>query len=483
MKSLVFYSWQSDLPNSTNRGFIETALEKATKTIRNDNSIQVEPVIDRDTAGVPGAPDIASTIFAKIEKANVFVCDISLINQGDKSRLTPNPNVLLELGFAIKALSWNRIVMVMNTAFGEPELLPFDLRMRRVVTYGAPETTADKSSERKILDSKLEAALRTIFEHKKTDAIGEQIQPLSILEETTKAVAEDKSNVASLIRRYMASLVSDLRQISPRYESGTMGEDKLIEALASTQDKVSGFFSLAEKIATSDSPLVGSTALYKAFENLLVNYNPQKNFTNYDMRDGDFFKFLGHEMFIGFIGCLMRENHWLIIANLLQQEFYLENPEDRRPRMVSFEYICQPIDLIEHWNKTLNPRKISPQGELLQSRYANSNSESVMSLSMLKDADFFLYLRSSFREAEESTRWLPPLYPYMDEAPRFLIESTSKRNAENLLAPLGIQKTYEFEAKYVKAIGWLSQWCLHRGAMPSRIGKWWAFKAADFGSR
>ena len=59
--SVVFYSWQSDLPNATNRGFIQTALEKAAKAIREDDSIHVEPVVDRDIQGVPGSPNIAAT--------------------------------------------------------------------------------------------------------------------------------------------------------------------------------------------------------------------------------------------------------------------------------------------------------------------------------------------------------------------------------------------------------------------------------------
>jgi len=46
MECKVFYSWQTDLPNSTNRGFIQTALEKAAKSIRDDESIVIEPVID-----------------------------------------------------------------------------------------------------------------------------------------------------------------------------------------------------------------------------------------------------------------------------------------------------------------------------------------------------------------------------------------------------------------------------------------------------
>ena len=116
----VFYSWQSDLPNSTNRGFIEKALNNAAKAIRNDDSIKVELAIDRDTQDVPGSPDIPSAIVEKIEKSQIFVCDVSIINKRSKFRKTPNPNVLFELGYAIKTLGLERIVMVMNTAFGKP---------------------------------------------------------------------------------------------------------------------------------------------------------------------------------------------------------------------------------------------------------------------------------------------------------------------------------------------------------------------------
>src|SRR5207302_9978988 len=98
-----------------NRGFIHTALEAATKTLREDGSVQVDPVVDRDTAGVPGSPDISSTIFGKIEQALIFVCDVSIINQGKgERRLTPNPNVLIELGYALRALGPHRIIMAMN---------------------------------------------------------------------------------------------------------------------------------------------------------------------------------------------------------------------------------------------------------------------------------------------------------------------------------------------------------------------------------
>ncbi|MBI3910253.1 MAG: pentapeptide repeat-containing protein [Armatimonadetes bacterium] len=165
MADMVFYSWQSDLPNATNRGFIQTALEAATKAIRDDESIQVEPVVDRDTAGVPGSPDISSTILGKIDQAQVFVCDVSIINQETKeeTRLTPNPNVLIELGYALKALGQQRIIMVMNTASGTPAQLPFDLQLKRVLTYNAPPEASERAPERKNLQRALEAGLRAIL--------------------------------------------------------------------------------------------------------------------------------------------------------------------------------------------------------------------------------------------------------------------------------------------------------------------------------
>src|SRR5262245_55083696 len=78
----VFYSWQADLPGSANRNFILTALEAAAKAIRRDDSIEVEPVIDRDTQGLAGCPDIGAAIFSKIEQAQVFVCDVSIVSPG-----------------------------------------------------------------------------------------------------------------------------------------------------------------------------------------------------------------------------------------------------------------------------------------------------------------------------------------------------------------------------------------------------------------
>src|SRR5260370_17929679 len=122
-KTIIFYSWQSDLPKKTNRGFIEQALKNAVKAIRDDDSVQIEPVFDRDTKDIPGSPDIVKTIFDKVRRAQVFVCDVSIINRGS-TRLAPNPNVVAEWGNAFGGLGAERIVTVLDTAYRKQEYLP-----------------------------------------------------------------------------------------------------------------------------------------------------------------------------------------------------------------------------------------------------------------------------------------------------------------------------------------------------------------------
>jgi hypothetical protein len=155
----VFYSWQSDSESSANRNLIERALEKALRAIAKDENLTVVPAVDRDTAGLPGTPAIADSIFAKIQRADAFVADVTIVNPSAEERKTPNPNVLIELGFAVSTLGWDRILLVQNTAHGKPEILPFDLRSRRVITYEAQPGETDRTEARALLQGRFESAL------------------------------------------------------------------------------------------------------------------------------------------------------------------------------------------------------------------------------------------------------------------------------------------------------------------------------------
>ncbi|HKT30969.1 MAG TPA: hypothetical protein VJS89_00585 [Gammaproteobacteria bacterium] len=148
MPNTVFYSWQQDTPQEFGESFIEKALSAALKELHADITLDKalrDLQLDRDTKNIPGQPAIADTILRKIDDAAVFVPDLTFVGERlDKKRLIPNPNVLIEYGYAVKALTHERIVPVMNTYYGEPSdaTLPFDMKhLRHPIQYRlGPET-------------------------------------------------------------------------------------------------------------------------------------------------------------------------------------------------------------------------------------------------------------------------------------------------------------------------------------------------------
>ena len=112
MTRIIFYSWQNDLEGKTHRYFIEKCIKKALNRLEKDASIYVG--YDRDTKGKNGSPDITTTIFDKIDKSVLFICDISIVNSDYTGRKTPNPNVLIELGYAASKIGWDRIICLFD---------------------------------------------------------------------------------------------------------------------------------------------------------------------------------------------------------------------------------------------------------------------------------------------------------------------------------------------------------------------------------
>lgn len=111
------------------------------KSLEKEASVYME--YDRDTMGLMGSPDITESIFGKIDKSVMFVCDISIINPESEGKKTPNPNVLIELGYAVNKLGWDRIICLFDVNSGNIEDLPFDLRQKRITPFN-PEASNEK---------------------------------------------------------------------------------------------------------------------------------------------------------------------------------------------------------------------------------------------------------------------------------------------------------------------------------------------------
>ncbi|WP_143492128.1 hypothetical protein [Pseudomonas sp. B28(2017)] len=157
MEATVFYSWQSDLDGKLNRYFIRDCLKDALRKLSAEPEYGESVRIDSDTAGVPGTPDIAFTIFKKIDSSQVFIADISFCaTSADGQKKFPNSNVMIELGYALARNSDAGVLNIMNTAYGKPDDLPFDLKHKRwPIQYELTEEIYSDSAKRKDVKDKL----------------------------------------------------------------------------------------------------------------------------------------------------------------------------------------------------------------------------------------------------------------------------------------------------------------------------------------
>jgi hypothetical protein len=169
MPVTIFFSWQSDTPTIGGRNLIDRALRRAASKVAEDATIDPalrdDLSIDRDTQGVAGQVPIVDTILRKIDAAALFVPDLTFIAKRPDGRPTPNPNVLIEYGWALKSLGHARIIPVMNSAFGPPtrESMPFDMgHLKFPITYHCPADASDEARRgaREDLAKKVEAAIR-----------------------------------------------------------------------------------------------------------------------------------------------------------------------------------------------------------------------------------------------------------------------------------------------------------------------------------
>ena len=139
-KFYIFYSWQADVPG--NRNFIDKKIKEAILEILEIPEMQgIEIMHDDSTKNRSGSPSIVETIHEKINICDVFIADVTPITsiegkgEDGREKLIPNPNVMTEAGFALRAIGDNRIVLLMSADSGRIEDLPFDIRHRRITPF------------------------------------------------------------------------------------------------------------------------------------------------------------------------------------------------------------------------------------------------------------------------------------------------------------------------------------------------------------
>jgi hypothetical protein len=115
MSRTVFWSWQSDAPPRETRNIIHDALKSSLADLAAELEEAERLEVDQGAKGVVGLNLIAEVILDKIDTSVAIVADITtvaVIGDGLERKCVPNPNVMLELGYARRSRGRGRIIPV-----------------------------------------------------------------------------------------------------------------------------------------------------------------------------------------------------------------------------------------------------------------------------------------------------------------------------------------------------------------------------------
>ncbi len=186
MEIVIFYSWQSD--TDFNRKAILDALRQAIIEVEK-KIVDLRIKIDEAVSNNVGALHIPNSILQNISKADIVVSDLSIVGKSFTSeKKLSNPNVLIELGYAVSELTWNRIIILFNKHYGEfPKDLPFDIEKRSCLDF-----TISKQD-----DSNGIGQLRTELIHRITQII-ESNPPKNIKDKSVADIKKRSNDIATL---------------------------------------------------------------------------------------------------------------------------------------------------------------------------------------------------------------------------------------------------------------------------------------------
>jgi hypothetical protein len=452
----VFYSWQSDLEGRANRNLIEDALKKATKTLRADDSLRVDPVMDRDTAGKAGSPDISATILAKIDAANAFVADVSFITpptaEEPKQKRCPNPNVLIELGYAVRRHGWERVLLVFNEHYGVLEDLPFDIRSRRVITYKSAPDDSDRAAPRRLLHDRFVADLRVMANSPLPPA-------RTPARDAVDAIEEQRRNRATAVRTATAETNARLLSVAPNLSKETLDSAAFITGLDAATPAIVEYLEIASAAASVDDR-DAAIELIIGLEKVAVGYNTPPGYSGtLWVHQFDYWKQVGYELLLGIIALLLRDRRFETLGEVLKTRLRIPNAPTGGSDQVLVRYL-NPRTFVQQdaWGQRQlgnGSRYISPIGQLLKERFEGPPLANIVTWPEIQAADLFLAIWTA-GNIEPHDRfaddWVAHAAVLMNEPPRFLTDAIRIGAARQVAQALGLPTAEALRDTYIDRV-------------------------------
>ncbi len=262
----------------------------------------------------------------------------------------------------------------------------------------------------------------------------------TISDQLKVAIRAIRPDQASLARKFMKWCMDELDRLAPDWSQAGERDELLVQAIDRSASIVVEFASVADLVAAMNAG-DAALAMYESFQYLLERYSvPAGVSTRFYDTDFDYYKFLGHELFVDLLTFLVREDRWQLIADLLRRHIFVSNLAGTTADMVSFEFISQNVKLLDIRSKRLELRRASLHADILKQRYTEGALRGSIPFEQFMETEFFLFVRTvAHSKGPFAPRWLPWSTMYISRhTPQYLIKAYDAEYVRQLLIGLDI---------------------------------------------
>ena len=212
-----------------------------------------------------------------------------------------------------------------------------------------------------------------------------------------EAIENQRPNRRIAIRAELANILKELDDIQPKKvrDGGTV--DDLLQGIGGTRAAVARFSKVAEICAVMGDTVIAAE-LYTWFGQILERYSLPRGFSGtFYEADFDFFRFVGHELFVSLLAFLLREQKWDMISQILAEPIPVRYVQrENGPGNAEWSDISRYVGMLG--GESQRRERLSFHGDILNERHSKGELAAVLPFEEFADADFFLFLRSILPE-------------------------------------------------------------------------------------
>lgn len=171
-----------------------------------------------------------------------------------------------------------------------------------------------------------------------------------------------------------------------------MTGDELIQAIDRTLPAVIRFSKIAE-IAAVMADTSAVMTIRDWFGQTLERYDLPRGFSGtFSHADFDYFRFVGHELFVTLIAFLLREQQGDIVSRVLSEPIPVRYVHRQNaPGNSEWFDLCQYVRILG--DESQERSRISYHGDLLNEHHSKGELAGILPFEEFVDGDFFLFLR------------------------------------------------------------------------------------------